>query len=218
MKQIFETQEKWLVGRKQGIGGSDASAVVGYNPYKSNVGLWEEKLGLKMPPDISNKPFVKFGHDAEPLLVKLFELDHPNYKVEYNDNYTIYSHDRYPFIYCTPDCDLYDLETGEKGGLEIKTTEVLSSMHKEKWRDHIPDNYYCQVLQYFITDPDKQFVWLKARMKYKFGGVVKITTKHYYFRREQCQEDIEWLQTHEVEFWQKYVEKNIRPPKKLPRI
>ena len=33
----FENEQQWLKGRMNGIGGSDASAVVGMNPYKSNI-------------------------------------------------------------------------------------------------------------------------------------------------------------------------------------
>lgn len=42
----FENEQQWLKGRMNGIGGSDASAVVGMNPYKSNIDLFEEKIGM----------------------------------------------------------------------------------------------------------------------------------------------------------------------------
>ena len=219
MQISYKDHEHWLKGRKRGIGGSDASAVVGYNPYKSNVDLWEEKTGLKQAPDISDKPYVQYGHDAEPLLVKLFELDYPDYEVNYNDNYRVNYNDKYPFIFCTRDCDLIEKNTGIKGALEIKTTEILSSMHREKWDNQIPDNYYCQVLQYFITDPELQFVWVKAQIKSDFGnGDIKLTTKHYYFTRQQCADDMEWLLQNEIDFWQKYVETNKRPNRLLPNL
>lgn len=35
----------WLEVRKTGIGGSDAAAAVGLNPYKSQLELWLEKAG-----------------------------------------------------------------------------------------------------------------------------------------------------------------------------
>ncbi len=38
-------REEWLATRKQGIGGSDAAAAVGLNPYKSQLELWLEKTG-----------------------------------------------------------------------------------------------------------------------------------------------------------------------------
>ena len=82
---MFRSFNEWL-GNRSGIGGSDASAVLGLNPYKSNTELWEEKTGKRVPEDISHKDYVQYGHDAEPLLRKLFALDYPEYKVEYYDN------------------------------------------------------------------------------------------------------------------------------------
>ena len=60
-KQIFGSREAWLQARRNHIGGSDAAACVGMNPYKDNVQLWEEKMGLVEPEDISNKDYVRYG-------------------------------------------------------------------------------------------------------------------------------------------------------------
>lgn len=219
MQIVYETKEKWLAGRTKGIGGSDASAVVGFNPYKSNIDLFNEKIGAKTPIDISDKPYVKYGHDAEPLLVKLFALDYPEYDVNYNDNYRVNYHEKYPFIYCTRDCDLIEKSTGRKGALEIKTTEILNSMHKEKWNNSVPDNYYCQILQYFITDAEIEFVILKAQLKSDFkDGDIRIQTKHYLFERNKFLEDIESLLESEINFWNNYVLKGKMPNRILPNI
>lgn len=50
----FENEQQWLKGRMNGIGGSDASVTIGRNPYKSNVELYEEKIGKAVPEDISD--------------------------------------------------------------------------------------------------------------------------------------------------------------------
>ena len=218
MQIVYKTKEEWLKGRTKGIGGSDASAVVGYNPYKSNIDLFDEKTGAKTPIDISDKPYVQYGHDAEPLLVKLFALDYPQYEVLYNDDYRVNYHDKYPFIYCTRDCDLIEKSTGRKGALEIKTTEVLSSMHKEKWNNRVPDNYYCQILQYFITDSKIEFVWLKVQIKSVFNEDTRLTIKHYLFDRKDFKEDIEWLLENEINFWNNNILQKKRPSRILPNI
>lgn len=41
----FENEQQWLKGRMSGIGGSDASAVVGMNPYKSREEL-KRSIGI----------------------------------------------------------------------------------------------------------------------------------------------------------------------------
>ena len=83
-KKLFNSREEWLQGRKNHIGGSDAAACVGLNPYKDNVQLWEEKVGLVLPEDISDKDYVQYGTEAEEHLRALFALDHPEYKVFYD--------------------------------------------------------------------------------------------------------------------------------------
>jgi predicted phage-related endonuclease len=50
--KIFNNRDEWLKGRGHTIGGSDASAVVGMNPYKTNEQLWLEKTGQVVPADI----------------------------------------------------------------------------------------------------------------------------------------------------------------------
>ncbi|HMY01400.1 MAG TPA: YqaJ viral recombinase family protein, partial [Agitococcus sp.] len=39
------SRSEWLAVRKQGIGGSDAAAAVGLNPYQSQLELWMIKTG-----------------------------------------------------------------------------------------------------------------------------------------------------------------------------
>ena len=47
------------------IGGSDASCILGLNPYKSAYALWCEKTGKIIPEDISDKEAVRLGNDLE---------------------------------------------------------------------------------------------------------------------------------------------------------
>lgn len=72
--QVLPNREDWLKHRTK-IGGSDASAILGKNPYKTNVELWKDKAFHLMPEDISDKPYVKYGIQAEPHLRALFSLD-----------------------------------------------------------------------------------------------------------------------------------------------
>lgn len=141
------SREEWLEERKKGIGGSDAAVILGLNPYKNNIRLWEEKTGKVQAEDISDKPYVKYGTQAEDLLRELFKLDFPQYEVSHDEN-TIIKHPKYPFLFASLDGQLVDKETGELGILEIKTTNILQSMQKEKWKEKIPDNYFAK---YYIT-------------------------------------------------------------------
>jgi hypothetical protein len=211
---ILSSHKEWLDNRKNRIGGSDASAVLGLNPYKSNVDLWLEKKGEIETEDISDKSYVKYGTNAEYYLRELFKLDFPQYKVEYYENNMIIN-DKYPFAHASLDGELTD-EEGRKGILEIKTTNILQSMQKEKWKDKIPDNYYIQILHYLmVTEYD--FVVLKAQLKSEFNQDVYLQTKHYFIEREEVLEDIEYLIKEEIKFYN-LLEKGIRPNLILPEI
>lgn len=193
----FDSMEEWLVNRK-GIGGSDASAILGLNPYKTNQELWMEKKGQMSPVDISGKSYVKYGNDAEPLLRALFALDYPEYKVEYYDN-NMLTNNQYPWAHASLDGELVDLD-GRRGILEIKTTNILQSMQWQKWDNQIPDNYYIQVLYYLLVT-EYDFVVLKAQLKSVRDGEVRLTTKHYHIEREEVLDDIEMLKNEEEKFW-----------------
>lgn len=216
MYEIIHCQDHddWLRKRSFGIGGSDASAIVGMNPYKSNIELFEEKTGRRIPEDISDKPYVKYGTQAEPLIRALFALDYPEYKVDYHGD-RILRCIEYPFLQASLDGELTDT-CGRRGVLEIKTTNILQSLQKEKWIDRIPDNYYIQVLHYLIVT-GYDFVVLCAHLRNDWGDDRRVSTRHYFIERSEVEEDLTQLLKAEIEFW-KYVESGRKPPLVLPQI
>lgn len=213
-KLVLGSRTEWLQARKNHIGGSDASACVGVNPYKSNVELWEEKSGLRLPEDISEKEYVIYGTKAEDYLRGLFSLDFPEYQVFYEDN-NMFLNSHYPWMHASLDGELVD-QAGRKGILEIKTTNLMQSMQKEKWQDQIPDNYFCQVIHYLAVT-GYEFAVLKAQLKSKWGGELRITIKHYFIERKDVEEDIKYLVDAEKRFWN-CVESGRRPDLILPAI
>ena len=211
--QILESRREWLKSRTR-IGGSDAAAVIGLNPYKSNVDLWREKTGQVTPEDISDLPYVKYGTDAEKYLRDLFSLDFPEYEVWYYEN-NMFLNSKYPFAHASLDGWIVD-QDGRKGVLEIKTTNILQSIQKEKWKGQIPDNYYIQVLHnMLVTEFD--FAVLKAQLKYDFSGDIVLHTRHYFIERSEVEEDITFLAKKEKEFW-KNVTERCEPSLILPEI
>ena len=196
--ETLASREEWLKNRNR-IGGSDASCIIGMNPYKSNTELWEVKTGRAEQEDISEKPYVKYGSKAEEYLREVFKLDYPEYEVHYADN-NMWLNDKYPFAHASLDGWLVDQE-GRHGVWECKTTNILRSMQREKWKDRIPDNYYIQCLHYLmVTEFD--FVVLKAQLKSEFKGNTYIQTQHYKFERAEVEEDIEYLAKEEAKFWE----------------
>lgn len=208
------SRDEWLQARGKRIGGSEASAVVGLNPYMSNTDLWSIKTGRREAEDISDKPYVRYGHDAEPLLRGLFKLDFPDYKVGYRDN-NLFLNSKYPWAHASLDGWLQDPE-GRTGILEIKTTEILQSMQKEKWKDRIPDNYYLQVLHYMMV-MEADFACLKAQLKYDYDGDIYLQIRHYWIERQDVENDIRILSEKEEEFWH-HMQNGTRPATLLPEI
>jgi len=206
----------WLEARNGWIGGSDASAILGLNPYKTNIEVWQEKTGRTIPEDIGHKPYVQYGIQAEQYLTALFALDYPQYQVTPNTDYKVIVHPKHRFIAGTLDAELVELATERKGVLEIKTTEILNSMHREKWNDKIPDNYYIQVLHYLLAT-GWDFAILKAQLKTVYDGEVRLNDRHYTIERAEVQGDLDYLLTKEIEFWE-YVKKGRKPPLCLPPI
>lgn len=208
-------REEWLKLRLKGIGASEASAVVGMNPYKTNVQLWEEKTGRREPEDISDKPYVKYGIEAEKHLRNLFALDFPQYRVKYK-NFDMRYHPEYSFIFATLDGDLTERATKRKGVLEIKTTEILRSMQYENWKDKIPDNYFIQILHQLLATGNS-FAILKAQLKTDYDGDIRLNTRHYFIERSEVETDINYLLGKEIEFW-KCVEEDRKPNLILPPL
>lgn len=211
----------WHAWRLEGIGASEASAVLGCNPYMNNVDLWRIKTGRKAAADISNKACVQYGHEAEPLIRKLFALDHPEYKVIYRGKYDAVGSDVYPFVRATLDGRLVETATGRRGVYEGKTAEILRSMQREKWRTtdgkpRLPDNYYVQVLhQLLATGWD--FAVLHAQLKSEWDGNIIATRRSFTIERAEVAEDLDVLLEAEQRFW-RYVQEDKEPPLVLPEI
>lgn len=212
-KLICCNRDEWLQKRKQRIGGSEASAIVGMNPYMDNNDLWEIKTGRKEA-GVSDNALMQYGRDAEPYIRELFKLDFPQYKVFYEEN-NMWVNDKYPFAHASLDGWLAD-ENGRRGILEIKTTNVLSSMAKEKWKGAVPQNYHIQVLHYMMVF-EADFAVLKARLKFDYDGEIVLHERHYFFERYELEADIKALEEAERNFYQ-YVIEDKRPPLILPNI
>jgi putative phage-type endonuclease len=209
----FPSREEWLQARKNYIGGSDAAAILGLNPWKTNVDLWEEKTGRKEAADISDNEAVKFGSLSEPYLRELFKLDNPDLDVRYIEN-NMFINDTYPWAHASLDGWMKDKE-GRAGILEIKTTTIQNYASVKKWENKIPDNYYCQILHYFLVT-GFDFAIVKARLKFDFENPY-CQIRHYRIERQECENDIILLMDAERRFAEN-IKNDIRPSLLLPEI
>ena len=168
------------------------------------------------PEDISDSPAVKYGNEAEPLLRAFFQLDHPEYELSFTP-FKIIRPEKMPFVTCTPDGELLEIATGRRGGLEIKTTEIRSSLGWNHWDNQIPDYYFAQVCHQMLA-AGWEFVELLAQIKYTTkDGEDRKETRHYKIEREECLADIAILQ-HEAETFWNCVKMRSSPGLKLPSV
>lgn len=202
---LFKTEEEWKNNRIYGIGGSDASALVGMNKYKTNKELWFEKNGL-IKNDISNSA-TEYGKAAEDPIRKLFALKHPEYDVQYIENCQLQSKLK-PYRTYSPDGFIFDKNKGKKGIYEGKTSLIQNMSMYNEWKDGVPTNYFIQTLHgLLVTEFD--FVVINAELRFAWNRNTETVERT--FTREEVIDSLEWLDQEEDKQW-KYYEDNIEPP------
>lgn len=213
--KLRHNSPEWLAFRKNGIGASDASAVLGMSNRVTNIELWEEKVGLRKPKDISDDERVQYGQAAEKHLIALFALQYKGrYKVKVDKN-VVYL--RNGFQFASLDSELTEIETGERGIHEDKTVFADSSLVWSKWRNQIPYNYYVQILHQMLVTGWKfaiinpEFRWVDK------DGEIATQTLRIKIRADEVAADMKYLDEAEHEFWG-YVKRKERPPLILPQL
>lgn len=194
MKKLISTlnldKESWLKYRKQGIGGSDAGAVCGLNPYRTAIQVYYDKTS-DLIEDVDNEA-MRQGRELEEYVARRF-CEASGKKVR-RANAMFYD-EKNPFMIA----DVDRMIVGENAGLECKTASPYS---EEKWRDDkIPLSYQLQCYHYMsVCNADS---WYIAVLIY--GRDFK------YYKIERDDEVIENLIRIEKEFWNEYVLKQVIP-------
>lgn len=132
--------EGWLRLRKTGIGGSDAGAICGVNPYSSAMKVFKDKSGDEI--EEQNNEAIRIGHDLEDYVAQRF-TEATGLKVR-KSNF-MYRSVEHPFMIA----DVDRLVVGEDAGLECKTA---SAYNADKWADgNIPLHYVMQCYHYMAV-------------------------------------------------------------------
>ena len=186
----IENREAWLKVRNDSIGGSEAAAIVGMNPWKSAYTLWLEKTGQSQQEDISDNECVHFGTILEQVVADEF-CRREGKKVR---KCGLFRSNKYPFMTASFD----RLLVGEDAGLECKTSNAFK---REEWDEgEIPPNYYVQCQHYMLVSGLPR--WYIACL---IGG------NHFVsWVVERNDDDIAALEQAEIAFWDK-VQRHIMP-------
>lgn len=184
-------KEEWLEHRRQGIGGSDAAAILGMNPWKSPMDVWLEKTGEFTEDESQDNEKMYWGTALEDVVAREF-MTRTGLKVRRRN--AILKHKQYPFMIANVD----RLVVGQSTGLECKTAGYYST---DDWAMGVPDYYMPQVQHYMAVTGYK--AWYVAVL---IGG-----QEFKYYKVARDDSFIRELIQAETAFW-KLVEERTPPP------
>jgi putative phage-type endonuclease len=182
--------KKEKLERRNSIGGSDAAAILGLSPWKTEMDVWLEKMGLvEEIPDPNRDFLLDLGKAMEPAIATLYVRETGRGLIVPSRRY---QHPILSWLIGSPD----RLVTGEKRGVELKTESIYVDRFGEPGTDEVPDHYLiqCAVYMAIMDYPVWDIALLKA------GTSFTIYTIH---RDAQLERDIlaqlgDWWEKHVV--------------------
>lgn len=194
MKKLVSTlnldKREWLKYRKSGIGGSDAGAVCGLNPYRTAMQVYQDKVSEEIE-EMDNEA-MRQGREFEDYVAKRF-MEATGKKVRRAN--AMFYNEEYPFMLA----DVDRMVVGENAGLECKTASPYMA---DKWKDgNIPLSYQIQCYHYMaVCNAD---AWYLA--------VVIYGREFKYYKIERDEAVIADLIQIEKTFWENHVLKQQIP-------
>ncbi len=128
----YANREEWLAGRRLGIGGSDAPAVLRKSPWVSPWALWADKRGLLTSRDSSDRRLL-IGNLLEPVVAQLFEIE-TGIQVSQPGQFRIFFGE-----------NDYQRATLDRIAENEVAVELKTENFPHKWKDGIPLYYQIQI-------------------------------------------------------------------------
>ena len=194
MKKLVSTlnldKREWLKYRKRGIGGSDAGAVCGLNPYRTAMQVYQDKISEEIE-EMDNEA-MRQGREFEDYVAKRF-MEATGKKVR-RANAMFYNEEN-PFMLA----DVDRMVVGENAGLECKTASPYMA---DRWKDgNIPLSYQIQCYHYMaVCNADAWYI-----------AVVIYGREFKYYKIERDEAVIADLIQIEKAFWENHVMKQQIP-------
>jgi putative phage-type endonuclease len=142
--EAMTEDELWHFNRRFGLGGSDIGAILGLNPYKSAIDIWEEKTGRAEPEDLSENDRVLAGNLLEDSVAQFYTIRTGN-KVRRANKQQI--HPTKPWLVANLDRKV----EGKRRVLECKTAGAFADGWGEAGTDEVPESYLAQVTHYMTV-------------------------------------------------------------------
>jgi putative phage-type endonuclease len=143
--RLVETQglsrADWLSVRRTGIGGSDAAAAVGLNPYVSPLELWLDKTGrdagIAKPDPVDTTCPTYWGTLLEPIVAAAYTQQTGNRVRKVN---AVLQHPTIPFMLTNLDREIVGVP-----GLQILECKTAGEFGARLWRAGVPEYVQLQV-------------------------------------------------------------------------
>jgi len=153
---LEQGSNEWLEYRKSKIMATDISVILGNNPWKKKLELWEEKLGLRPPTQLNAA--MKRGQDLEPEARKL-----ASDFIGIDFEPCVYQSDKFPWLAAS--LDGISINIKEPYVLEIKCPKEFT--HVDATNDIIPGYYIDQIQTQLLVTGASICYYFSYRPEYK---------------------------------------------------
>lgn len=196
----LDDRDAWLAARGEGIGGSDAGAILGVSGYQTPFTLAMEKTGQIKPRDLSDNEAIYWGRKLEDIVAAEFgeRLGVPVWAPG-----VMYRSKTNPFQLANPDRFTVDPADGEPAILEVKTAGFYAAKDWEiDGEETVPLHYEAQDLHYAaVTGIRRLFI------------CALLAGQRFVWRRVDVDEEtIQAITEAERYFWEHYVIGGETPP------
>lgn len=158
-------EEAWLKIRRGGIGGSDASTIVGTSPWRTRQQLMDDKRDISpMKAEKKNQMPLTIGHMFEGVIryktvpYLLNQIGITNFRIEEDTH--MYQHGNPDYSFARADIDGLILINGVLGGLEIKTTNWRNVATIEEWKSGVVPPYYEAQVRHYMAVMNLPFFYI----------------------------------------------------------
>lgn len=151
----FDNEEEWLQLRTQGIGGSDAGAILGLNKYSSPLSVYKAKVD-GVSKDLSDNANVRRGKELEDFIMTKYvqpKMQEHGY-VTGKPDFMIVNSD-YPFLRANVDGIAKSITGASYKTSLLIEIKCVSAFAEDAWDGAeyggIPPYYYAQIQHYLAV-------------------------------------------------------------------
>ena len=193
----YVDRDDWLAKRRDGIGGSDAAAILGVSPWRTPNDVWEDKLGIAEERPATAA--MEWGNRLEDVVADAIS---DRLGVRLRRSRKILVHPELPFVFANVDRlfrdAIVEIKTARSGD-DFATEEEAPNLPPI---DRVPKHYYVQ---------GQHYAAVTGKPRILFGVLVGGSD----LRLLEVPADPEFIRDlleEEATFWNRYVVPGVRPP------